>query len=53
MSWYGVNGMNETFLGVPEHQAHTYHRSIDLDIDIGADAVDYNAIAKQEVCGFV
>jgi hypothetical protein len=23
-------------------------RSIDLDVDIGADAVDYNAIAKQE-----
>lgn len=25
-----------------------YSRAIDLDVDIGADAVDYNAIAKQE-----
>jgi hypothetical protein len=33
---------------VPEHKAHQYKRSIDLDVDIGADAVDYNAIAKQE-----
>ena len=34
--------------GVPASQAHLYVRSIDLDVDIGADAVDYNAIAKQE-----
>lgn len=33
---------------VPSHQAHLHVRSIDLDVDIGADAVDYNAIAKQE-----
>lgn len=33
---------------VPEHQAAKYERLIDLDVDIGADAVDYNAIAKQE-----
>lgn len=31
-----------------ESQAHKYVRAIDLDVDIGADAVDYNAIAKQE-----
>lgn len=31
-----------------EHKAWQYVRSIDLDVDIGADAVDYNAIAKQE-----
>lgn len=31
-----------------ESQAPKYVRSIDLDVDIGADAVDYNAIAKQE-----
>ncbi|CEQ39137.1 SPOSA6832_00649, partial [Sporobolomyces salmonicolor] len=28
--------------------APQYVRLIDLDVDIGADAVDYNAIAKQE-----
>lgn len=33
---------------VPEHAAWQHVRSIDLDVDIGADAVDYNAIAKQE-----
>lgn len=34
---------------VPEqHGSQTLYRSIDLDVDIGADAVDYNAIAKQE-----
>lgn len=33
---------------VQENQAHKYVRAIDLDVDIGADAVDYNAIAKQE-----
>ncbi|GAA6011896.1 hypothetical protein JCM10207_003422 [Rhodosporidiobolus poonsookiae] len=33
---------------VPEHKAPEYTRLIDLDVDIGADAVDYNAIAKQE-----
>jgi hypothetical protein len=33
---------------VPEHQAPNHQRLIDLDVDIGADAVDYNAIAKQE-----
>lgn len=31
-----------------ENQAHKYSRLVDLDVDIGADAVDYNAIAKQE-----
>jgi len=33
---------------VNENQAHKYSRLVDLDVDIGADAVDYNAIAKQE-----
>lgn len=33
---------------VQENQASKYVRAIDLDVDIGADAVDYNAIAKQE-----
>lgn len=27
-----------------------FERAIDLDIDIGADAVDYNAIAKAGGC---
>jgi hypothetical protein len=30
-----------------ESEAHKHVRSVDLDVDIGADAVDYNAIAKQ------
>ncbi|KAI0312847.1 emp24/gp25L/p24 family/GOLD-domain-containing protein [Amylostereum chailletii] len=33
---------------VPSGQAKTSARIIDLDVDIGADAVDYNAIANQE-----
>ncbi|KAH9976224.1 emp24/gp25L/p24 family/GOLD-domain-containing protein [Lactifluus volemus] len=33
---------------VPAHEAATKSRIIDLDVDIGADAVDYNAIANQE-----
>ncbi|THH21173.1 hypothetical protein EW146_g359 [Bondarzewia mesenterica] len=33
---------------VPSEQAKSKSRIIDLDVDIGADAVDYNAIANQE-----
>jgi len=44
----GVCFRNVLDRSVPEETAHTYQRSIDLDVDIGADAVDYNAIAKQE-----
>jgi len=33
---------------VPADEAKTRSRVIDLDVDIGADAVDYNAIANQE-----
>lgn len=38
----------ESLSGIVPAYAHLYSRSIDLDVDIGADAVDYNAIAKQE-----
>jgi len=34
--------------GVPYDKARKLSRVIDLDVDIGADAVDYNAIANQE-----
>ncbi|KAJ8295074.1 Endoplasmic reticulum vesicle protein 25 [Rhodotorula toruloides] len=44
----GVCFRNVLDPSVPEHQANKYERLIDLDVDIGADAVDYNAIAKQE-----
>ncbi|GAA5998980.1 Erv25p [Rhodotorula paludigena] len=44
----GVCFRNVLDPSVPEHQASKYERLIDLDVDIGADAVDYNAIAKQE-----
>ncbi|GAA5897551.1 hypothetical protein JCM6882_003514 [Rhodosporidiobolus microsporus] len=44
----GVCFKNVLDQSVPEHQAPQYSRLIDLDVDIGADAVDYNAIAKQE-----
>lgn len=33
---------------VPIGQSGTHSRTVDLDVDIGADAVDYNAIANQE-----
>ncbi|KAF8504799.1 emp24/gp25L/p24 family/GOLD-domain-containing protein [Russula emetica] len=32
----------------PAHETEKISRIIDLDVDIGADAVDYNAIANQE-----
>lgn len=38
----------DVILGIPEHMSSLHVRAIDLDVDIGADAVDYNAIAKQE-----
>ncbi|GAA5851113.1 hypothetical protein JCM8547_004136 [Rhodosporidiobolus lusitaniae] len=44
----GVCFRNVLDNSVPEHQASQHSRLIDLDVDIGADAVDYNAIAKQE-----
>ena len=44
----GVCFKNKLDPSVAENQAHKYSRSVDLDVDIGADAVDYNAIAKQE-----
>lgn len=40
--------MTFSLAAVQENQAHKYSRLVDLDVDIGADAVDYNAIAKQE-----
>ncbi|GAA5912589.1 hypothetical protein JCM5296_000743 [Sporobolomyces johnsonii] len=44
----GVCFRNVLDPSVAEHRAPQYVRLIDLDVDIGADAVDYNAIAKQE-----
>ncbi|KAH8918561.1 hypothetical protein BT69DRAFT_1267648 [Atractiella rhizophila] len=44
----GVCFKNWLDASVNENQADKYQRAIDLDVDIGADAVDYNAIAKQE-----
>ncbi|KAK4700380.1 hypothetical protein P7C70_g5869, partial [Phenoliferia sp. Uapishka_3] len=44
----GVCFQNKLDGSVPEHLAWQHVRSVDLDVDIGADAVDYNAIAKQE-----
>ncbi|GAA5985795.1 hypothetical protein JCM5350_005286 [Sporobolomyces pararoseus] len=44
----GVCFKNVLDPSVNENQAHKYSRLVDLDVDIGADAVDYNAIAKQE-----
>jgi len=32
------------FLGVPQSEAEKYHRVIDLDVDIGAEAVDYKSV---------
>ncbi|KAK4048000.1 vesicle coat component [Microbotryomycetes sp. JL201] len=44
----GVCFTNVLDPSVPESQASQHVRNVDLDVDIGADAVDYNAIAKQE-----
>jgi len=44
----GVCFYNYLEKGVPESEARNKVRTIDLDVDIGAEAVDYNAIANQE-----
>jgi len=44
----GVCFYNYLEQGVPESEVKNKVRTIDLDVDIGADAVDYNAIANQE-----
>ncbi|KAI9510286.1 emp24/gp25L/p24 family/GOLD-domain-containing protein [Russula earlei] len=44
----GVCFKNYLDSDVPMHEATKTSRVIDLDVDIGADAVDYNAIANQE-----
>ncbi|KAJ8594162.1 hypothetical protein M405DRAFT_809610 [Rhizopogon salebrosus TDB-379] len=44
----GVCFKNYLSPGIKLEQARNMSRTIDLDIDIGADAVDYNAIANQE-----
>ncbi|KAK4053255.1 vesicle coat component [Microbotryomycetes sp. JL221] len=44
----GVCFTNVLDPSVAESQAPQHVRNVDLDVDIGADAVDYNAIAKQE-----
>jgi len=44
----GVCLRNYMDVGVPIGQTGKLSRIIDLDVDIGADAVDYNAIANQE-----
>ena len=37
----GINGHGVCCAGVPADEAKTRSRVIDLDVDIGADAVDY------------
>ncbi|KAF7325660.1 Protoporphyrinogen oxidase [Mycena kentingensis (nom. inval.)] len=44
----GVCFKNFLDKSVPQDKAAKLHRVIDLDVDIGAEAVDYNAIANQE-----
>ncbi|TFY69568.1 hypothetical protein EVG20_g3108 [Dentipellis fragilis] len=44
----GVCFRNYLSHDVPSEKASKMQRIIDLDVDIGADAVDYNAIANQE-----
>jgi len=44
----GVCFYNYLEQGVPESEVKDKSRTIDLDVDIGAEAVDYNAIANQE-----
>ncbi|KAK0558758.1 vesicle coat component [Tilletia horrida] len=44
----GVCLKNTLSKEVREHDADKHHFLIDLDVDIGAEAVDYNAIANQE-----
>ncbi|KDN52927.1 endoplasmic reticulum vesicle protein 25, partial [Tilletiaria anomala UBC 951] len=44
----GVCFKNHLSKSVSSRGTHSYHAVVDLDVDIGADAVDYNAIANQE-----
>jgi len=44
----GVCFTNHLDPGVSTNDAAQYQRTVDLDVDIGADAVDYNAIAAKE-----
>ncbi|KAJ8082966.1 vesicle coat component [Marasmius tenuissimus] len=44
----GVCFKNTVETGVSQEQSTKLKRIIDLDVDIGAEAVDYNAIANQE-----
>jgi len=44
----GVCFKNHLDLGLTQSESGKYNRIIDLDVDIGADAVDYNAIAAKE-----
>lgn len=44
----GVCFQNTLDVSVPQSEAEKYNRVIDLDVDIGAEAVDYNAIAAKE-----
>lgn len=44
----GVCFQNTLDAGVSQAEAEKYNRVIDLDVDIGAEAVDYNAIAAKE-----
>ncbi|KAG8758087.1 vesicle coat component [Serendipita sp. 396] len=44
----GVCFKNHLDLGHTQTDAGKYNRIVDLDVDIGADAVDYNAIAAKE-----
>jgi hypothetical protein len=37
----GINGHGVCYADVPANEASTRSRIIDLDVDIGADAVDY------------
>lgn len=43
----GVCFKNTLDSHISESEATKHGRAVDLDVDIGADAVDYNAIAKQ------
>jgi hypothetical protein len=41
----GSHGLNQgAYTDVPAHEAKTKSRIIDLDVDIGADAVDYKYV---------
>jgi len=44
----GVCFRNYLDNSIPSEEAKSSSRIIDLDVDIGADAIDYNAIANQE-----